>query len=67
MPGIVAEHGWRLYEINERGALELSHKARPGNLNKHLGKAVADLTKIYREAANSEEALAAVWCLVAKP
>ena len=67
MPGIVAEHGWSLYKTNERGALELTHKARPGKLSKHLGKAVADLTKIYRKAANSEQALVAVCCLVAKP
>jgi len=67
MPGILAEHGWHLYKVNERGALELTHKARPGKLNKHLGKAVADLTKTLLKAANSEEALAAVWCLDAKP
>ena len=67
MPGIVAEHGWRNYKINERGTLELSRGARPGDLNKHLGKALADLKKIYLKAANSVEALAAVWCFVAKP
>ena len=67
MPGIVAEHGWSLYKTNERGHLELKHKARPGKLTKLLGKAVADLTKTLLKAANSEEALAAVWCLDAKP
>ena len=61
MPGIIAKYGWSNYKLDENGAIEFSRKVLPSDLNKLLGKAVADLTKIYLKAVNSEEALAAVW------
>ena len=67
MPGIVVKHGWSNYKLDENGAIEFSRKVLPSDLNKLLGKAVADLTKIYLEACRTNEAMAAGWGLVARP
>ena len=67
MPGILAKSGWSDFKIDENGALDPERKTLSGDLDEMIGKVVKEVTDIYFKAYRTTEALAAVWCLIARP
>ena len=60
MQGMLAQNGWNLFEISDKGAEQLENKEMPKDIGDQLKKPIDAQTKIYRTCESTYKVMAAV-------